>query len=219
MSETALGEALASGSPATLRDALAASRVAVIGTQLDGQVVPAVMTGPDGVPALLVFGSQETYGAWGRPEVVLMVPGSELGALAVRQPVDRVIFDPAGPAPYAFEPAALAAIIDGIEPGETGARVYGDLSLREAPASERMLAVREAVRPFLDHSTQAFLLERIVGSHGVTTLGVLGPPERIEAIVSILAGLPTGTVDVIGLDEATAASIAESIPQSRLNPL
>ena len=217
MSVPTVAEGLASGEPARLRAALMSARVAVIGAERDGEVVPAIMTGPDEVPALLAFSSQETYGSWGRPELVLMVPGSELGVVAGRQPVERVVFDPAGPTPYAFEPAALAAIIDGIEPDQAEARVYGDLDLRAAPADDRALVVREAVRPLLDRAIQAFLLERVVSSHGVLTLAVLAPRERVEQLVSSLAAADVGTVDVIALDKATAKKIAKSIPQSQLN--
>lgn len=219
MSAPTLAGALASGSPATLREALTSTRVAVVAAEHDGEVVPAVMTGPDEVPTLLVFSSQETYGLWGRPELVLMVPGSEVGVLALAQPVERVVFDPAGPTPYTFEPSTLAAIVDGIETAQGEPRVHGDLDLRAAPADEHALGVRDAVRPLLDRTVQAFLVERVVESHGVLTLAVLAPTELVEKIAAVLARAEVGTVDVIALDQRTAKRIARGIPQSRINPI
>lgn len=215
-----VAQALAAGSDVALREALSQSRVAIIMTARDGQNVPAIMTDGEEVRSLVVFSGQETFELWQRPEVVDMVPGSELGNLAVAQRVDRVLFDPAGPTPMGFAPGALQAIIDGISTNDLGEEVLlGEQAFREGPATEQTLGLRKLVASWLREPAEAYVLERVIQGHGVTTLAVSAPEAKIQDLVLSLSGAPgIGTVDVVVLDAPTRDLIREQIPQARVNP-
>jgi hypothetical protein len=113
-----IAEALSTHDEGELREALRSQQVAMLLTEGEEGNVPAVITDDTGVRAVAVFTSQAAFKLWGRPEVVGMVPGSEVASIALSQGVDQVLFDPAGPAPVGFAPAALEALAQGVVAGE-----------------------------------------------------------------------------------------------------
>ena len=209
--------AVTSGDDEALGEFLRNNRLAVILVERDGVQVPAVLEDHQRRRSLAAFSSQESFRLWKRPELVAMVPGAELARLAAQQGVDQVMVDAAGPAPAAFPPQALQALVDGLAPESDGsARLHGTQAFR--PLGDRPLAERieETVRAGFTERVVAFVLERLVGDQAVPTVAVFGPDLAIAALAHSISTTSGAVIDVMTLDEATFHTFDEQFAGCRV---
>lgn len=218
--DASVTQALASGDPRLLGQALREHPVAILITDNAGERVPAVLVDGSGVRCLAAFTSQAALTSWG-PAVVEMVPGSELPDLAQGQGVDQVLFDPAGPVPVRFEPASLRAIVDGVLGSSDGTTLVGDLEVLAADSAEGAELRTRLEADRADHlDGEVYLVDRLVGRHFVPTVAFFGADSEFEQLRDLVqqraAGL--GVIDVLRLDEQARRAIVSGLPSARVNP-
>jgi len=210
----ALTEALNTGDHEQVRTLLRAGKVAMITADRDGQTVPAVLVGKDDVRTIVLFSDDDAFQKWGRPEVVAMVEAGVAAQVAIGQGVDRILLDPAGPAPASWDPAGFRDLLEGLRTDEDGGtRLVGDQDFR--PPSEATLAWADTLRD-VTAPLEAYLLERATPSGFVAALGVYGTGLQVADVAHRLSGQPVGAVDVLLLDEELRERLATSFPTTRL---
>lgn len=211
----AIARALRNRDEPALRDALRTSKVAVLLSESEGRQVPSILTDEYGVRSIVAFTGQETFELWNRPEVVGMVSGEQLPALASGQQVETVLFDPAGPVPVSFSPAQLQAIVDGLTKDEQGGlRLTGDLEVLAAQ-SEDAESLRQALARLDPVGVELYLPERLVGTRFVLTLAAYGPSILVADLAHRLSTTPgVGAVDVLQIDADARDLLRARLPQA-----
>lgn len=220
MHKSTISEALAAGDTAALREALLVNDVVVIFTDNGGNRAPVILTDAEDRRSVAAFSSQGALDAFSRSALVGVVPGSELADLGIRQGVDAILIDPAGPSPAMFRPQDLRDLIDGLEAQGDGseARLRGDQDFLEPAESDQVGAVRKAARSLVPADVPAFLVDRVSGEHRVLTLALNADAGRVRAVAEALEGLIPGTLDVLRLDDAAREVLEAAAPQCRVLP-
>jgi hypothetical protein len=204
--------------PALVR-ALPGSEVALVVVESGGATVPAVLVDDDESRGIVAFTGQDTFSRWDKPERLVLAPVSELPDIAVRQRVDRVLLDPAGPHPASFSPAQLRDLLDGIVTKENGEQTLDDAFDVRLPADERAaLAVRQAVADASPDHLEVFLVERLVEDRSLLTVCAFGPRLSVTALAHALStDSRVGVLDVLALEEHQRDFLATRLPGARVD--
>ncbi|MFW8744964.1 hypothetical protein [Mesorhizobium japonicum] len=213
-----LTDALASGQPDLLKQALSHAVVEVLITAADAESFGAVeriaiATDRDQSRGIMVFTSPETRRRFDPTADSRTVHGSDVIVIAREQKVDVVHFDSAGPVAVTLPVVQLEAIVDGIGgAGATG--VIDGLVVRSAGYD--VLAVLSVLSSVLGPGRDVRMFERVVGDRSLPTLGVVATDDEMSRIAAELGGrLDLAVLDLIQLDGALAERIDVALPGAR----
>lgn len=212
-----LATALRDHDEARLRALLRDVTVGLVTAERDGQTVPAIATGGDGIPTLLVFSGQDTFARWSEPERLWFVPAVDLPGLAVAQGVGGILFDPAGPTAAGFAPEGLRSLIEGLELGDAGEQVLREGMDVQVPVAEAAVGLRAAVAEYADATLETYVVERLVPGRAVLTVCAYGAGVAVAALAHALSTDPrVGAVDVIAISAEQREYFATDLPATRV---